>query len=375
MIRTVLLLIAIACVLIGLPLLGVALAGRPLAPHLHFPPTTRFIAHAPFSWVVFALIGTLGVATLSPFVYRVLRARPVPVRRTVHAFPLWGWASLLLLGVSWWLAWKRFPWFAPWQSYTFTPIWLGYILVINALAFRRSARCMLGDRPGYFLALFPLSAAFWWFFEYLNRFVDNWHYVGAGELGPWQYFWQATLPFSTVLPAVLGTREYLAGFPRLSAGLADAWRLEVRAPKLLAALVLALAAAGLVLIGVWPNYLFSLLWISPLLVITALQALFGQPTIFAPAVRGDWRPLWQAALAALVCGFFWELWNYGSLTHWEYAVPWVHRFEVFHMPLLGYLGYLPFGLECLAVATLIGKRGTLVADHPDPAPTHATHHS
>jgi len=59
------------------------------------------------------------------------------------------------------------------------------------------------------------------------------------------------------------------------------------------------------------------------------------------------------ALAALVCGLFWEMWNYGSLAHWEYSVPLVHRFEIFHMPLLGYSGYLPFGLECLAIGKLL----------------------
>lgn len=58
------------------------------------------------------------------------------------------------------------------------------------------------------------------------------------------------------------------------------------------------------------------------------------------------------ALAALICGVFWELWNFCSLAHWEYTVPFVQRFELFHMPLLGYAGYLPFGLECLAVADL-----------------------
>ncbi len=357
MIRKTLLLVTIAGVLVGLPFVGLALSGKALAPYLEFPPATRQLAHAPFSWAAFALVVTLALVTLLPFLRRVWRAQSaVSAPPAVRAFPHWGWGGVLLLALSWWLAWKRFPWFGSFQSYTFTPIWLAYIVVINALTVKRSGGCMLRDRPGYFLALFPLSAAFWWFFEYLNRFVGNWHYLGGDELGAWQYFWQATLPFATVLPAVLGTRAYLATFPRLDAGLADYWRIRVRAPKALALGVLATAATGLALIGLWPDYLFSLLWVSPLLVITALQALFGEPTIFDRVARGDWRLLWQAALAGLVCGFFWELWNYGSLTHWEYSVPWVHRFELFHMPLLGYLGYLPFGLECLAVASFLEGR-------------------
>ncbi len=63
------------------------------------------------------------------------------------------------------------------------------------------------------------------------------------------------------------------------------------------------------------------------------------------------------ALAALICGFFWEMWNYNSLAHWEYSLPFVHRFEVFEMPVLGYAGYLLFGLECVAVAGLLRNRG------------------
>jgi hypothetical protein len=54
-------------------------------------------------------------------------------------------------------------------------------------------------------------------------------------------------------------------------------------------------------------------------------------------------------LAAVICGFFWEMWNSFSLAQWRYSIPFVHRFEIFAMPLLGYAGYLPFGLECAAV--------------------------
>ena len=55
--------------------------------------------------------------------------------------------------------------------------------------------------------------------------------------------------------------------------------------------------------------------------------------------------MWVAlsAMAALVCGFFWGMWNYYSYAKWVYAIPHVQRFRVFEMPVLGYVGYLPFG--------------------------------
>ncbi len=238
------------------------------------------------------------------------------------------------------------------QTFTFTPLWFGYIIIVNALTFRRTGRCMFMHRPRYFWSLFPLSALFWWMFEYLNRFVQNWFYRGGGELTAWEYVVQATLPFSTVLPAVIGTAELLSASPRLSAGLGTFVKLDAGNDRTGGQGLLAVAVAGLLGIGLWPNYLFPLVWVAPLLLITALQLSRRESTIFGSVRQGDWRTLWVMALAALVCGFFWELWNVYSLAHWEYAIPFVHRFRLFEMPILGYAGYLPFGLECLAVADL-----------------------
>lgn len=257
------------------------------------------------------------------------------------------------LAAAWVLAWSRFPWFEPLQSYTFSMLWIGYIVVVNALTWRRTGRSLLTHDPAYFLALFPLSACFWWFFEFLNRFVQNWYYMGVGELGAWEYFLQATLPFATVLPAVLSTRDLLASYPRLSAGLGDAWRAPWIASRRTGWILLLVASLALAAVGVWPSFLFPALWLAPLAVLSALQVILGEPSILEGPARGDWQAIWQAALAGIVCGIFWEMWNYHSLAHWEYSVPLVHRFEIFHMPLLGYAGYLPFGLECLAVAGLL----------------------
>lgn len=344
--------LSLAAMLLGLPLLGLSLAGRAIAPYLSFPPRTVAVSHAPFSWTVFVVLSALVIACVTPFVLRVLASSPA--RRAPELprpLPAWGWAGLALLLVSWVLAWSRFDWLAPLQRHTFTPLWLGYVIVINALTWRRSGRCLLLDRPRRFLLLFPMSALFWWFFEFLNRFVRNWFYVGSGELDPWQYFFEATLAFSTVLPAVLSTRGYLATYPKLSVGLDRAWK--VRTIPGLAPATLLVSGCVLAGIGVWPEQLYPMLWVAPLSILVALQALSRRRTILRPLRDGDWHDLWLAALAALVCGFFWELWNSRSLAHWEYVVPYVDRYPIFEMPLLGFAGYLPFGLQCLAVGQML----------------------
>jgi hypothetical protein len=284
--------------------------------------------------------------------YALALARVRPRTAVIpHWYPWWGWLGLALAAAGWTLAWSDFvP--PAWRRHTFTALWLGYILVVNALAFARSGRSLLTERTGYLLALFPVSAAFWWLFEHLNRFVGNWHYTGIVAGGDWDYFLQATPPFSSVLPAVASTLAWLRTFPRFEA-LGDYLpKVDWAIPAPLAVLAGLLGLAG---VALWPQPLFSLLWLAPLPVLLGLQKLFLGRTLLAPLARGDWRPLLQPAAAALVCGFFWELWNWGSLAQWHYAIPYAQRFHLFEMPLLGYAGYLPFGVECAVVLDLVAR--------------------
>lgn len=344
--------------LLGMPLLGVYLAGLPVRLYLEFPPQTRYVKHSPFSWPVFAVYSLLIIAVATLLLLKGLQgwrqARQEKRHLNTHPFPWWGRVGIATGLISWIMAWIHFPWLAAFQPYTFVPLWLSFILVINAITYRRSGHCMMVDQPGFFLLLFPASAAFWWFFEYLNRFVQNWHYIGA-NFKPGEYFGVATLSFSTVLPAVLGTREWLIGTSWLQKGFKNFFPLYFFRSKFAASFALVLASIGLSGIGVFPNHLFSLLWVSPLLIIVSLQILSGESHIFSDTVQGDWRPVASSALAALFCGWFWEMWNFYSLAKWEYSIPFVYRYKIFEMPVLGYAGYLPFGLECAAIGGILKK--------------------
>src|SRR5438093_11050036 len=358
----------VVLLLIGLPLLGIILAGKSLDQYEEFPPITRYVQHAPFSWGLFLILAIFVSGVTGPVLVRVWSTthksdgrwrleKPYPSQSAF--FPWWGWLGMGMLAIAWILAWTRFSWFQALQAFTFSPLWLGYIIVVNALTFRRTGRCMMLQRPAYFFMLFPLSAAFWWYFEYLNRFVQNWYYVGIDSFTPREYFLYATLPFATVLPAVLGTTQWLATFPCLTRPLSHWRRIRIPRPRLVSGVVLLVGAAGLAWLGIWPNVLFAFLWTGPLLVMLSLQVLFGGDHLISDLQRGDWRSVWLPALAGLACGLIWELWNSRSLAHWEYAVPYVQRFSLFEMPLLGYAGYLPFGVECAVIADLFLGRSSL----------------
>ena len=349
-----LLLAVIAAAVILLPLAGAVLSGHPAGRYLEFPPTTRYVIHATFSLPIFLGYILFGIGVGVALAVLGIRTRgrgesPVPA---ACAFPWWGWLGAAGAAVFWVLGWNRFDWFAPVQAHTFFPLWLSYIVVVNALASRRTGRCMMTHETGYFLSLFPFSAIFWWLFEYLNRFVQNWYYTGS-EYDPLTYFTLATVSFSTVLPAVLGTRDWLMSANWIKERFTGLPGWAPRRPKAWAVAGLALASGSLAGIGIWPDVLFPLLWISPLILIISTRQLAGQPHPLTPIARGEWRPVVAAAAAALLCGVFWEMWNFLSLAKWIYAIPYVQAAHIFEMPLPGYAGYLPFGLECAAVGMLL----------------------
>jgi hypothetical protein len=147
--------------------------------------------------------------------------------------------------------------------------------------------------------------------------------------------------------------DLLLTFPALGKGLARCRPIHLPSDQRIPLAALTTASSGLALIGIFPDQLFALLWVSPLIIILSIQALTGRRTLLHRLQIGDWRSVVVPALAALVCGFFWEMWNYFSLARWTYTIPFVQRFHLFEMPIVGYGGYLPFGLECLAVGSLV----------------------
>ncbi len=345
-----------ATVMVGLPLLGVYFSGKELGPYLEFPPATRYVKHAPFSgWAFFGLTAII-IATIGPLAMRAWQCRPSIRRlsavRAQSPMSWWGWLALVVLLVAWMLAWSRFNWLQSLQAHTFTPLWVAYIVVINAFCQKHTGSCLMLAKPLNFVLLFPISAIFWWFFEYLNRFVQNWYYTGP-DFSPWSYFWFATLPFSTVLPAVLSTSYWLERSIWIQKAFTGLPSVSLGAHKAFATIALIVAGAGLAFIGVWPNFLYPLLWLSPLMIIASLQTFARQSNIFTEIAAGDWQRAIAGAAAALICGFFWEMWNLHSLAKWKYSIPLVQHYQIFEMPILGFAGYLPFGLECIVIGDLL----------------------
>jgi hypothetical protein len=107
-----------------------------------------------------------------------------------------------------------------------------------------------------------------------------------------------------------------------------------------------MAAVPLVIVSPW---LVPLVWVGWALLLEPLNARAGRPSWLGDLARGDAARLVALLTAGAVCGLLWEFWNYWATTRWTYSVPYLGHLKVFEMPVLGYLGFPPFALECYAM--------------------------
>ena len=379
----------LAAALIGVPLACCVLGGHTelLEGVKSFPPRTEdwglrpellWNHRRPFNWWAFSGLVALTALCLSPFLrrmWRFMRSRGRAFGLPFHTpprgrFPWWGWLGVAVLAVGWILSWNyRFGWF-PHPSarvqvqLSYAPLWAGFIIIMNALCVRRSGHSPMTDHPWAYAATFPASSLFWWFFEYLNRYVWNWYYLGVSELGAAEYVVYATVCFASVLPGVCAVAAFLHTFPifddRVFCNMAC---VDLRRPRWCAFLGV-LAATGLCGIVFVPDFTYPLLWLSPVAVFLLVQFLMRERCVLDPVAYGNWAVFIRFAFAALICGLCWETWNYYALAKWVYAVPWAHRFQVWEMPIAGFAGYLPFGVECAAVTAWILPQLTGREDAP-----------
>lgn len=321
-------------------------------------PARLWRVKCPFNWWVFALFAAITLGMIAPFARRAVKAFASASRRggRRYGFPWWGWVGVAVMAVGWVVAWNRFECCRAIQRYPYVAQWAGFIVMVNALCVKRRGHSPLTDHPRQYLLLFPASSLFWWFFEYLNRYVWNWFYVGVPGIGPVEYVIFETVCFASVLPGVVAVAALLGTFRAFDdAAYSGMAKVDVRSGASVAALagLMLFGLAGIVFI---PEFAYPFLWISPLMGFVLIQVLLKEKSVLDVLKDGSWGIVFRYAVAAFLCGLVWETWNYYSLAKWLYNVPWVERWKVWEMPILGFAGYLPFGMECAAIAHWISPK-------------------
>ncbi len=281
-----------------------------------------------------------------------------------HSFPRHGWVGLALIAVAWPMNWLGPGLRSMWA---FFPLWLGYALVMDGLAYKRRGTSLLSRSWKQYVGLFFISMPGWWLFELINQRVHNWYYLGVEGLSPLAHFLLASLNFSTVIPAVFGAAEWLGSMPfiqRLKPGLV------IRPQRSTTIGFFTVGVIMLALLLLWPRYFFPFFWLSLYFILEPVNVWLGNRSLAEHTQKGDWRPVMSLFAGVLLTGFFWEMWNYYSFPKWIYTVPWVNFGHIFEMPILGYGGYLPFSLELTALyhlaLGLLGRQrqGYLAFDLP-----------
>lgn len=279
----------------------------------------------------------ITAATAALLVAGFFRAR----RR--QSFPPHGWFGILALAGAEVLMFRGVE---PVATY-FTPLaWSAYVLIADAAVFAITGRSRLKDAPLTLARMALLSIPLWLVFEAYNLRLQNWTYVGvpvgwpAALLG---YGWS----FATITPAIFETSDLVQALlpplptePRKIPAAAERAMVVCGAACLVLPLVLPQRAAA---------YLFALVWIGFVLLLDPVNRRLGLPSFLGDLSEGFLRRIYGFLLSGWICGWFWEFWNNWAAAKWHYTFPMFQRWKVFEMPAPGYLGFLPFALECFTM--------------------------
>ena len=237
----------------------------------------------------------------------------------------------------------------------FTPVvWTGYVLFADALVARVTGRSFLTTDRAELVGVVLTSIGCWWLFEWYNapRFWRG----GQDTAGLWwQYHNLEPNPFlrrvgydwafATIFPALFLTARILAA--TLFAGFRVA---PVKPPRWALSLSIAAGVVAVALpLAVVSPWLVPLVWVGYVLLLEPINYRWGRASWLRLLERGEASLVASLLASGVVCGVLWEFWNYRALARWTYTVPYFGAVKVFEMPVLGYLGFPPFALECYAM--------------------------
>lgn len=239
----------------------------------------------------------------------------------------------------------------PFYTYYFLFIWISYILVADSwLHLKTGDSLLIGHAKDFFLFLLPYSIFIWFVFEAFNLRIHNWYYVGGPALSLGRYVFKF-LAFATVLPAIFETANLLeyAGIFKIR----TTTHLQKPLSHTHLYLFVFLGFLMLALSLIFPTYFYPFIWIGFIFLLDPINAIWKSPSLIEEWFQNNWNRTLQLMLAGMICGFLWEIWNKWAGAKWIYTVPLPSflqaKLGIFEMPLLGFLGFPFFALECFAM--------------------------
>jgi hypothetical protein len=268
------------------------------------------------------------------------------LRHRTRPLAINGWLGLAALVAATALMLRGIEPVATW----FTPIaWTAYIFLADAAVYAIAGHSRLRDSPGQFMLLWVLSVPLWLVFEAYNLRLANWVYVGLPPAGLARWFgygWS----FATITPGVFETAdlvEVMGWFRKTSRPL----RFSARAKQVMAATGALLLILPLVLPQRIAAYMFAMVWLGFIFLLDPINHSAGLPSLIGDFEEGHWSRFYSLLASGWICGWLWEAWNYWAAAKWHYVFPVLQRYKIFEMPAPGFLGFLPFAVECFTMYT------------------------
>jgi hypothetical protein len=247
----------------------------------------------------------------------------------------------------------------------FTPIqWTGLILFLDGLRKRRRGESLLSDHPRELFLLAAISIGSWSIFEGYNLLLRNWTYVGMPD-NLWIRYFGYAWAFATISPGMFLIYETVSdlfpGGPDTRVGPTGQVPGEdtTTYPRMPDALFWPFVVFGflcLVIPLIFPSTgMTPLVWMGFAFFLDPINGRRGDRSILTEFFTGERRSMPLFFLSGLLAGFVWEFWNYWALAKWHYDVPYFGHVRLFEMPVLGFLGFMPFIIESHAIYRFVRR--------------------
>ncbi len=237
----------------------------------------------------------------------------------------------------------------PFASWYIPIVWYGYILFVDSIVYRLRKRSLISTYAKEFAFIALLSVPFWLLFEGYNTVAVNWIYIN--------YTWQVhIIDFTTIMPAVLETFTLVMAlgilsdlkirFPFVKQKQNGKAKKRQMIPLPITAVLAVIGVLAVLVPLLMPSLGFPFVWIGMFLLLDPINYLLGRESVVVWCSNGMGNRMLQLFLSGIIMGFFWEFWNYLAYPKWIYTFPLAIAMpKLFEMPIVGYLGYLPFALD------------------------------